>query len=234
MIVSLAYHSVSSKDYLYSISKERFEKQLLYLKKKFKIVSSLELADMLSNGQMPKENIAVITFDDGLEDNYQEAWPILKKHSVPATIFMTTELVDGSIVNNRGYSFHFLDDRQLKEMANDPLITFGSHTHTHRLLATLSSEQIKNEFEKSNQIMDALTSQKMQVISYPKGSYNDEVKKIAKKYYTLAFGALGVISSKKDIDLFNIPRILVYNSDPDWKFRLKLSRIYNYLRKFKK
>jgi peptidoglycan/xylan/chitin deacetylase (PgdA/CDA1 family) len=39
---------------------------------------------------------AVVTFDDGYRDNVQHAWPILRKHSAPWTVFVTTDFLDGS------------------------------------------------------------------------------------------------------------------------------------------
>lgn len=69
-----------------------FDKQLSYLKKRFKVVFLEDLVEKIHR----KENIGglcAITFDDGWRDNFTEAFPVLIKHQVPSTIFLSTGFV---------------------------------------------------------------------------------------------------------------------------------------------
>jgi len=69
-----------------------FDKHLAFLAGKFKVVSLQDLLRKLKEG----ENISrhcTITFDDGWRDNYTQAFPLLKKYQLPATIFLTTGFV---------------------------------------------------------------------------------------------------------------------------------------------
>ena len=74
------------------ISPEVFEKQLQYLKKKYTILPLEEALQLLRYGRLPSHAL-VITFDDGYENNYLYAYPILKRMELPATVFVTTDFV---------------------------------------------------------------------------------------------------------------------------------------------
>jgi peptidoglycan/xylan/chitin deacetylase (PgdA/CDA1 family) len=77
-----------------SVYTDDFDKQLQFLKKHFSIVRLEHVIDCLQKSNELPRNFAVITFDDGYEDNFTEAYPLLKKHKIPATIFLTTGLID--------------------------------------------------------------------------------------------------------------------------------------------
>lgn len=80
-----------------------FEMQMLFLKKHFEILSFHELLTLWKGKKWDKsKRYCVITFDDGWRDNYLYAFPILQKHSIPATIFLPTALI--------GTSKHFWPD----------------------------------------------------------------------------------------------------------------------------
>jgi peptidoglycan/xylan/chitin deacetylase (PgdA/CDA1 family) len=67
-----------------------FEKEMRYLTKTHKILSLEEIAGIINgNKALPKRGV-VVTFDDGYKDNYTNAFPVLKKYNIPATIFLTT------------------------------------------------------------------------------------------------------------------------------------------------
>ena len=74
------------------ISPEIFEQQLEYLKKEYTILPLEEALQRLRSGNLPK-NALSITFDDGYENNYLYAFPILKGLELPATFFVTTDFV---------------------------------------------------------------------------------------------------------------------------------------------
>ena len=92
----LMYHGVTERalevaDWCF-IKACDFEDQIKYIKNNFHVV---HLSDAFKqNGNKYKKPIAVITFDDGFYNNYAIAYPILEKYQVPATIFLTTGLLN--------------------------------------------------------------------------------------------------------------------------------------------
>lgn len=70
-----------------------FEKEIPYLKKNFQILSMDEVVQRMKAGVGFDRPSVAITFDDGYLDNYTLAYPVLRKHGVPATIYLTTSLI---------------------------------------------------------------------------------------------------------------------------------------------
>ncbi len=100
-LIVLAYHRVcdiKKSQYIYDIElisadSDSFEYQIKYIKKHYNPISMNQLIDYIENKKsLPKKPI-LITFDDGFDDNYTKAFPILKKYNVPATIFITTSYI---------------------------------------------------------------------------------------------------------------------------------------------
>ncbi len=88
----LIYHRVNRLDsdpQRLSVTPENFDTQMELLSRKFNPVSLRELMDGLSHGRV-RDRAVVVTFDDGYEDNYLNARPILEKHSLPATIYVAS------------------------------------------------------------------------------------------------------------------------------------------------
>ena len=89
----IMYHRVGANNEIWSVDavdSSDFEKQIRYLIKTHKIISLEELTKILIEKKSLQKRTAVITFDDGYKDNYINAYPILKKYNIPATIFLTT------------------------------------------------------------------------------------------------------------------------------------------------
>lgn len=92
----LIYHRVTDigKDpQKMCVNTVNFEKQIRFLKGKYKILSLQELVNNLKNKRIDNNSI-VITFDDGYFDNYEIALPILEKYNVPCTFFITFENIE--------------------------------------------------------------------------------------------------------------------------------------------
>ena len=99
-ILILTYHGVVKEPLFPScwtqVTVSSMVYQLRYMKKNYHIIKLSELLSLLDNGMPLANYTAVITFDDGYKNNYTLAYPLLKKMSVPASIFLTT----GCISNN--------------------------------------------------------------------------------------------------------------------------------------
>jgi len=96
-VVILMYHGVVDVQPILPdwcmLQKEQFENQIKYLKQNFNVISLSDAVDGLQQGTITGPT-AVITFDDGYQNNYDTAYPILTKYQAPATIFLTTKFID--------------------------------------------------------------------------------------------------------------------------------------------
>ena len=93
-IVILMYHRIIESNYNFwklNVTPTTFEKHIKYICENYKV---LRLEEDWENIVEADQKYVVITFDDGYVDNYQFALPILEKYHVPATIFVSTDLID--------------------------------------------------------------------------------------------------------------------------------------------
>lgn len=99
--VVLTYHRVLDKwdqtlDYSQPgmvVTAEMFDRQLAFLKNYFHIVPLSSLLSDRETGRLHDKPRCAITFDDGWRDNYDNAFPIIKKHEIPATTFLTSDYI---------------------------------------------------------------------------------------------------------------------------------------------
>ena len=94
-VIILMYHRFSDKHEPFKLQQDIFENQIIYLKKRYNFVSLTHYSQFL-NGQRSDlpDNSIILTMDDGYIDNFIYAYPILKKYSIPATIFVTTDFIN--------------------------------------------------------------------------------------------------------------------------------------------
>lgn len=96
-VAILMYHGVVEKplsvgDWCF-LPADRFRRQIEYLRREFDVVPLATAVERLSSGRVTRPT-AAITFDDGYQNNYDVAFPILKKARLPAIVFLTTGLID--------------------------------------------------------------------------------------------------------------------------------------------
>lgn len=93
-VTILMYHRFSGKTEPFKLSQKVFSRQLHYLSRKYSIISFNEYVQVLQGARSSlPPNPMIITIDDGYQDNYEYAYPVLKKYNVPATIFLTTDFI---------------------------------------------------------------------------------------------------------------------------------------------
>lgn len=106
----LVYHGVVEKpDHNVSvgpIAVEQFARHLAYFKQNFDVVSQDEIFEMNRNGIVPKRKTIAITFDDGYENNYRRAFPLLKQYGFPSTMYIITQAIED---DNRITWYDYID-----------------------------------------------------------------------------------------------------------------------------
>lgn len=126
---------------------------------------------------------AAITFDDGLEDTFTVAYPILRQRQIPFTVFVLSHMV-----GQPGY----LSAEQLKKMQRDPLVTIGVHGSKHRILTECTPEEQAEEIFASKQVLEKLLGQTCDLFAYSHGQYDDNIRKLtAFAGYRKAFAVAG-------------------------------------------
>ncbi|PHR83627.1 MAG: hypothetical protein COA59_11060 [Colwellia sp.] len=93
-----AWQETSYDPCVFSCDAENFEKYLFFIKNNFRVVSLDEVNDIAEKNIPIKEALALITFDDGYSDNYHVAFPLLKSLKLPATFFITTNLINSNLI----------------------------------------------------------------------------------------------------------------------------------------
>lgn len=202
----LLYHRLGTVAHPLYLSPERFENQMKALKEAGFTTLSLKQYEAFVLGLMSDlpDNSILITFDDGDIDNYEAAFPILKRYGLKATFFIPTALLD-----QEGR----LTSSQLLEMHHAGM-SFGSHTVTHRRLAHLDQAEIIVELEQSKQILEELLHSPVESIAYPGGSYNEMVMLAAKNSgYKVGFSTLSGRNSRSTSP-FIMKRIPVFSYSP--------------------
>ena len=75
------------------VSKGQFEQQMATIREEFNPLSLNEFQSHVENETAPPRRSCLITFDDGWIDNYEIAFPILRKYSIPAVIFLPCDYI---------------------------------------------------------------------------------------------------------------------------------------------
>jgi len=232
MIAVLAYHSVQETDFAYAVSPEDFERQMKILKRRFRVITLAELRDILVQGRMPPDRCATITFDDGFEDNLTQALPILKELGLPATLFLTTSYVGRTITTPSGFTSSCLDWNQARQLDQSGIMDIQSHGHGHLVLTQATEAQAVEDLERGKASLEAELKKNIFAYAYPKARCNDTMKSVVAGYFDMAFAGDGLITDLKVCDRWRIPRIVVRNHTPDWKFRARLSPLAWRLKSF--
>ncbi len=97
----LVYHRVVEQPdpfYSYATSLNVFEAQLAMLKRFCAVVALDEVIERLEAGRPLPKRCVVLTFDDGFRDTYTLAWPLLKRHGLPATLFVAVQALDEGVL----------------------------------------------------------------------------------------------------------------------------------------
>ena len=152
----------------------------------------------------------ILTFDDGFYDFYENAFPLLKKYNIKATLFMVV-----NYINCENYCT--LDS--LKEMRDSGLIKIESHTLTHPYLTSLSKNDMEDQINRSYTLLFEYLGTTPQALCYPYGDYNNIVDSIVKKQYKFAITMNEGLYDMNVNTYYNIPRYTIGRTTSLDRFR---------------
>jgi len=105
-----------------------------------------------------------ITFDDGYQDIYSIVYPILRKFNIPATVFLPTGYIGSSRMSFKDRPC--LDWNEIRELSKNGF-SFGSHSHSHLELNSLTLRQLEEELRASKEIIEREIGTPVRSFSYP-------------------------------------------------------------------
>lgn len=209
----LTYHSIDESGSVISTSPDVFRRQLKSLAESgYKTITLSDLSSALKNGNDLPSKTVVLTFDDGFQNFYTDAFPVLSEHNFTATVFLVTDFC-GTYNDWAGNPPELprskvLSWEEIREMDRYG-IEFGSHTRTHPDLTKLSVEKIESEMSESKQAIEDALGRKVETFAYPFGRHNTKIKQIARKNFTAACSTnLGKVWP--DSDFFSLNRLDCY------------------------
>lgn len=196
-------------------SARRFEKQIAFLKRRgYDFYTASELvAFYKNNGTFPPKAVT-ISFDDGWQDNYTNAFPVLRKFGAKATIFLVPSCIGRTTAqvtaDGEGARAH-LSEEQIIEMSQNG-IEFGSHSMNHQLFHQITAAEIETEVTESKNHIENLIQKECSVFAYPAGFFTSDAKKIIEKAgFAAAFST--IYGSNEDLDLYALNRIEILRRD---------------------
>jgi biofilm PGA synthesis lipoprotein PgaB len=233
-VVVLTYHHVTGKsDQRYVVSPEQFASHMAFLyQNDFHPITLTEFLQFVDTGVLPKENAVLLTFDDGYESYYKEAFPILKQYNFPSVNFVIAGRLRDTVERKRENMIPPLTYPQIKEMMATGLVDIASHTYSLHERAAINEwgelgpetapvymedlQRLEEEQEYRNRLyvdfmmsraaLSDLLQKPIESISFPFGYANDMVVEMAKQAgYRYAFSTEpGVV--KPGVDRYRIPR----------------------------
>lgn len=225
------YHIVdtpkTAQEAKYCCQPLEFNKQMQYLASSdYPLLNLNDISSILAgNKELIVDSVAV-TFDDGFEDFYHNALPILSRYKIPATLFMVSNRIDQYndwMVNKGSPKRKLLSIEQLNELLKAGIV-IGSHTRSHPKLSEISenSEQLDQEVGESKTELENILGISINHFAYPYGLYNNAAVESVKQsgYLTACSTRSGF--NRLNIDPFLLRRIEVYGGDQLWQFKQKL------------
>ncbi len=182
----LAYHSVSDDNFIVDVSKNDFRSQIGYLRSKFNFVDLDQASAYLAGETVLSAPSVALTFDDGYKDLLENVFPVLKKYSIPAAVFVLAEPKKANR-NELENPKPLLDNNDLAYLKKNGW-TIGCHGMTHANFAGLSGSGLGREIIEAKKVLEAGLGSPIKYFSYPKGVFSAEAKEMCKSAgYCAAF-----------------------------------------------
>lgn len=205
-----------------------FERQLEWLSSRgFRFVTMSELRA----GEVGERSVA-LTFDDGFEDNYTAAFPLLKRYQAKATLYAVVSRDQRTDWSARKKAHHSdgelmrepkLRDEQIEEMVDSGIFELGAHTITHVNLARATEREKEHEIRGSKVALEDRFGVSVTSFAYPFGIWSAEDRGVVEQAgFTTAVTTERGISHLPYDDPLALRRIKVSGREGHYAFSLRL------------
>jgi peptidoglycan/xylan/chitin deacetylase (PgdA/CDA1 family) len=224
----LTFHAIDDELDVLSFSPRVFRRGMGRLHESgYQTLSLLEAVGYLRRGGPLPDRSFVITFDDGYQSVYEEAFPVLQRHGMSAIVFLTVGEKGTAGLGDRLPSLggrSMLSWPQIREMHRGG-IAFGAHTLTHPDLTRLPSDQVEAEVCRSKAIIEDTLSAPVACFAYPYGRYDQRGREIIRQHFVCACtDELGFMTPESD--LYALERVDAYYLRTDRLFAVMLTRLF--------
>ena len=215
----LMYHSISTSTNplfeRWAVSPALFDEHLSYLSEHH--YTPITVTDLMearaSGGALPARPV-LLTFDDAYADFYESAFPALRGHGFPATLYVPTAYVGGTCdwLREEGETTRRMASwGQLAEMSAGG-IECGGHSHAHVQLDAIPVAAADAEIRRSKALLEEHLGREVLSFAYPHGWTTGSVKRMVRAAgYTSACAVKNLPSSPTD-DPFELARLVVTGS----------------------
>ena len=204
-VLVLNYHKIDNKHHSLSVRVADFEQHMAWLKQYgYTSITPDELYDFITCGAELPEKPVMITFDDGYEDNYTNAYPIMKKYGFTGTIFVVTSFL--------GKYPNYLTWAQAQELEENGF-NIESHTVTHQSMTDASDEKIKKELEDSKAAIQEHLGKESKYFAYPTGTYNLHIAQMAKDAGYRAAFTIKFDNVSRQTNVYAIERVPIFHTE---------------------
>lgn len=234
----LMYHRIvdgeaGSSESPWAVTSERLRSHLELLERWDYTAITFEdmLLCHLGELNLPKKPI-ILTFDDGYQDFYDVAYPMLREFGMSAVVFLVrSPNVRSNVwdIKDKGVGGRLMTDDQVLEVS-EAGFEVGSHTLSHRDLTKITREEAWEEISRSRMNLEILLNKPVTSFCYPYGAVNGEVKQMVNNAgYRFACGVWsGPAVLEKDP--LEIRRVSVHEHHTPMNLMLRLTGAYQYYR----
>ena len=211
------------------VSPLMFERQLRWFKNNG--WNSYTISELIERNDKIPEKIVVLTFDDGFEDNYENAFPLLKKYGFKATLYLVVDRHerDWSVSKKKHHNSGELmkepklNDEQVDEMLASGLVELGGHSLTHINFSKESESEKYRQILQSKILLEDKFNTTVNSFAYPFGIYDARDPLLVKKAgYSSAVTTESGIESQDAADKFQLKRIKISGKDSFQTFVLRV------------
>jgi peptidoglycan/xylan/chitin deacetylase (PgdA/CDA1 family) len=201
----------------YDISAADFDAQMAYLAgHSYTPVSVEQIADALNDGAPLPERPVAITFDDANQDNFDNAFPVLRKYHLFGTFFIVTRWV--------GTPDHLTwDEIGVMQRAG---MRFGAHSLTHPWLTKLCLADAGREIADSKADLEAHVGVPVRVFAYPYGGASPAViRLVLEAGFVAALGTSPPRLTHTSAQRFYLTRLGIYCGTTITSFAARLGGV---------